>query len=100
VIRKPVLWFLQHTVDLGQQPIINGRIHPPGQRIREVNKQVARRVAEVAARLPERRWCWCMTTSYLVPKLVRELVPGAIIQHFVHIPWPTRSTGRCCRRDA
>jgi len=25
---------------------------------------------------------------YLVPKLVREHVPGAIIQHFVHIPWP------------
>jgi trehalose 6-phosphate synthase len=26
---------------------------------------------------------------YLVPKIVREQLPGAIIQHFIHIPWPT-----------
>src|SRR5206468_1026105 len=26
---------------------------------------------------------------YLVPKLVRDQLSGAIIQHFVHIPWPT-----------
>jgi trehalose 6-phosphate synthase len=25
---------------------------------------------------------------YLAPKLVRERLPGAIVQHFVHIPWP------------
>jgi trehalose 6-phosphate synthase len=25
---------------------------------------------------------------YLTPKLVRQRLPGAIIQHFTHIPWP------------
>src|SRR5207302_6275577 len=25
---------------------------------------------------------------YLAPKLVRERLPGAIVQHFTHIPWP------------
>ena len=56
VIANPVLWFLRHYLwDLGQQPIINGRIHRAWDNgYLEVNKQVARRVAEVAARLPER----------------------------------------------
>src|SRR5438874_11211614 len=26
---------------------------------------------------------------YLVPRLVREAVPNALIQHFIHVPWPT-----------
>src|SRR5207302_719150 len=26
---------------------------------------------------------------YLVPRLVRQAVPDALIQHFVHVPWPT-----------
>ena len=26
---------------------------------------------------------------YLVPRLVRRELPDAVLQHFVHIPWPT-----------
>jgi trehalose 6-phosphate synthase len=26
---------------------------------------------------------------YLTPGYIREAIPGAIIQHFIHIPWPT-----------
>jgi trehalose 6-phosphate synthase len=26
---------------------------------------------------------------YLVPKMVRDAIPNAVIQHFVHVPWPT-----------
>jgi trehalose 6-phosphate synthase len=92
VIANPVLWFIQHYLwDLAQQPIINGRIHRAWTNgYVEVNKQVARRVAEVAERLPERPLVLVHDYQlYLVPKLVREHVPGAIIQHFVHIPWPT-----------
>jgi len=92
VISNPVLWFIQHYLwDLAQQPIINGRIHRAWTNgYVEVNKQVARRVAEVAARLPERPLVLIHDYQlYLVPKLVREQVPGAMIQHFVHIPWPT-----------
>src|SRR6202049_4378631 len=91
VISNPVLLFIQHYLwDLAQQPIINGRIHRAWTNgYVEVNRQVARRVAEVAARLPERPLVLVHDYQlYLVPKLVRELVAGAIIQHFVHLPWP------------
>ena len=91
MISNPVLWFIQHYLwDLAHQPIINGRIHRAwSDGYVEVNKQVARRVAEVAIRLPERPLVLVHDYQlYLVPKLVREHVPGAIIQHFVHIPWP------------
>jgi hypothetical protein len=92
MISNPVLWFIQHYLcDLAQQPIINDRIHRAWTNgYVEVNKQVAQRVAEVAARLPERPLVLVHDYQlYLVPKLVREQVPGAIIQHFVHLPWPT-----------
>jgi trehalose 6-phosphate synthase len=92
VISNPVLWFIQHYLwDLAQQPIINGRIHKAWtQGYVEVNKQVAQRVVEVGSRLPDRPLVLVHDYQlYLVPKLVREQLPGAIIQHFVHIPWPT-----------
>jgi trehalose 6-phosphate synthase len=92
VIANPVLWFIQHYLwDLAQQPIINGRIHKAWtQGYVAVNNQVARRVVEVGSRLPDRPLVLIHDYQlYLVPKLVREQLPGAIIQHFVHIPWPT-----------
>jgi trehalose 6-phosphate synthase len=92
VISNPVLWFIQHYLwDLAHQPIINGRIHRAWTNgYIEVNKQIARRVAEVAGRLPGRPLVLVHDYQlYLVPRMVREQVPGAIIQHFVHIPWPT-----------
>jgi trehalose 6-phosphate synthase len=92
VIANPVLWFIQHYLwDLAQQPIINGRIHKAwAQGYVPVNQQVARRVVEVGRCLPDRPLVLVHDYQlYLVPKLVREQLPGAIIQHFVHIPWPT-----------
>jgi trehalose 6-phosphate synthase len=102
VISNPVLWFIQHYLwDLAQQPIINGRIHRAwANGYVEVNKQIARRVAEVASRLPGRPLVLVHDYQlYLVPRLVRELVPGAIIQHFVHIPWPTPQYWKVLPRD-
>ncbi|TMC84977.1 MAG: trehalose-6-phosphate synthase [Chloroflexi bacterium] len=92
VISNPVLWFVQHYLwDLAHQPVINGRIHRAWKNgYVEVNKQVARKVVEVARGLPGRPLVMVHDYQlYLVPKLVREQLNGAIIQHFVHIPWPT-----------
>lgn len=92
VISNPVLWFVQHYLwDLAQQPIINGRIHRAWKNgYVEVNKLVARKVSEVARSLAGRPLIMVHDYQmYLVPRLVRDQVPGAIIQHFVHIPWPT-----------
>jgi trehalose 6-phosphate synthase len=92
VISNPVLWFIQHYLwDLAQQPIINGRIHRAWNNgYVEVNKQVARKVVDVARGLPGRPLVLVHDYQlYLVPRLVREQLHGAIIQQFVHIPWPT-----------
>ena len=92
VIANPVLWFIQHYLwDLAQQPIINGRVHRAWRDgYVEVNRQVAQKVIEVGSQLPQRPLVLVHDYQlYLVPRLVREQLPGAIIQHFVHIPWPT-----------
>ena len=91
-ISNPVLWFVQHYLwDLAHQPVINGRIHRAWKNgYVEVNKQVARKVVETARNLPGRPLVMVHDYQlYLVPRLVREQLHGAIIQHFVHIPWPT-----------
>src|SRR5260370_620358 len=92
VISNPVLWFVQHYLwDLANQPMINGRIHRAWRNgYVEVNKLVARKVIEVARGLPGRPLVMVHDYQlYLVPKLGREQLHGAIIEHFVHIPWPT-----------
>ncbi len=92
VIANPVLWFIQHYLwDLAQQPIINGRIHRAwGDGYVEVNRQVAQKVIDVGQQLPHRPLVMVHDYQlYLVPKMVREQLPGAIIHHFIHIPWPT-----------
>src|SRR6266851_1868472 len=92
VMANPVLWFIQHYLwDLAQQPIINGRIHRAWKEgYVEVNRQVAEKVVEVGRKVPNRPLVLVHDYQlYLVPKLVREHLPGAIIQHFIHIPWPT-----------
>src|SRR5881396_22328 len=92
VISNPVLWFVQHYLwDLAHQPVINGRIHRAWKNgYVEVNKQIARKVVDVARGLQGRPLVMIHDYQlYLVPRLVRDQLHGAIIQHFVHIPWPT-----------
>jgi trehalose 6-phosphate synthase len=92
MISNPVLWFIQHYLwDLAHQPLINGRIHKAWKDgYVQVNKQVAQKVAEVGRHMPNRPLVMIHDYQlYLVPQMVRDQLPGAIIQHFVHIPWPT-----------
>jgi trehalose 6-phosphate synthase len=83
VIANPVLWFVQHYLwDLANQPVINGRIHRAWNNgYVEVNKVMARKVVEVASAQPDRPLVMVHDYQlYLVPKLVREQLRGAIIQ--------------------
>jgi trehalose 6-phosphate synthase len=92
VIANPVLWFIQHYLwDLGNEPVIDERIHQAWDRgYVEVNRQVAARVIELCRAAPARPLVLVHDYQlYLVPAMVREAVPGAAIQHFVHVPWPT-----------
>jgi trehalose 6-phosphate synthase len=92
VIANPVLWFVQHYLwDLGNEPVIDERIHDAWERgYVEVNRQVAARVIGLCRAAPARPLVLVHDYQlYLVPAMVRQAVPSAAIQHFVHVPWPT-----------
>jgi trehalose 6-phosphate synthase len=92
VISNPVLWFIQHYLwDLGNEPVIDERIHQAWTNgYVEVNRQMAAKVVEVARAARGRPLVLVHDYQlYLVPRLVRRDLPSAIIQHFVHVPWPT-----------
>ena len=92
VISNPVLWFIQHYLwDLGNEPVIDERIHRAWDSgYVEVNRQLAARVVELGRAAPERPLVLVHDYQlYLVPAMVRQSLPGAAIQHFVHVPWPT-----------
>ena len=91
-ISNPLLWFVQHYLwDLGREPILDGRTWRAWRDgYVEVNRQFAERVVEVAA--SSRARPLVMTQDYhlyLVPAMVRERLPEARLQHFIHVPWPT-----------
>jgi len=92
VISNPVLWFIQHYLwDLGAEPVVDQRIHIAwSDGYVEVNRLMAQRVIELAKAAPDPSLVLVHDYQlYLVPKLVREALPNALIQHFVHVPWPT-----------
>ncbi len=92
VFANPVLWFIQHYLwDLANEPVIDERIHQAWREgYVEVNRQIAARVVDVGRASPKRPLVLVHDYQlYLVPRLVRQSLPSAIIQHFVHVPWPT-----------
>ncbi|MEO8745351.1 MAG: trehalose-6-phosphate synthase [Candidatus Dormiibacterota bacterium] len=91
-IANPVLWFIQHYLwDLGTEPVIDARIHQAwAEGYVEVNRQMAAKVVEVARAAPARPLVMVHDYQlYLVPRMVRKELSSAVIQHFVHVPWPT-----------
>jgi trehalose 6-phosphate synthase len=92
VICNPLLWFLQHYMwNPPYNPNVDSSIHDAWTSgYVRVNQAFARAVIEETQ---ENRLPPVLITHdyhlYLVPRFVREEVPAAIIQHFIHIPWPT-----------
>jgi trehalose 6-phosphate synthase len=85
-----MLWFVQHYLwDLGYEPMVDDRLYNAWNGYVEVNRQVAEvacRVARASSGPP-----LILTQDYqlyLVPRHLREQLPGATLQHFIHIPWP------------
>jgi trehalose 6-phosphate synthase len=90
VIANPLLWYHHHHLwDLEAGLTITDRIHKAWiEGYTEVNRQIALQVAALAAG-PEAPLVLVQDYHlYLVPAIVRRLVPAVTLQHFVHVPWP------------
>lgn len=102
VISNPILWNTQHYLwDLAREPRFNGDIREAW---RNGYVKVNRQMAEVAAGLAGSRGSRPLFLVqdyqlYLVPGYIRSLLPGARIQHFTHIPWPTAQYWRVLPRE-
>ena len=92
VICNPLLWFLQHYM---WNPPYNPNVDATVQDAWEtgyipVNRAFANSIAAEA----ERHGRAPVVIShdyhlYLLPEFVRREIPDAVVQHFVHIPWPS-----------
>ena len=91
ILCNPLLWFLQHYMwNPPYNPNVDASVHDAWQSgYIPVNQGFAQEIVAQARanELPP------VVIShdyhlYLVPELVRREVPDAIIQHYVHIPWP------------
>ncbi|MBC7374802.1 MAG: trehalose-6-phosphate synthase [Frankiales bacterium] len=91
VIANPLLWFLQHRLhDLPRTPSLgraehvafeDGYVVANALAADAVCEQVEKVGGQAGVLLHDYHF-------YLVPDLVRQRCPDALISHFVHIPWP------------
>jgi trehalose 6-phosphate synthase len=92
VISNPLLWFIQHYLwDLSREPNVDSFIERAWtDGYQAVNYNFAQRVADVAEKSKKPPLVLIQDYQlYLVAAMVRERIPNAVLQHFVHIPWPT-----------
>ena len=102
VIANPVLWFLQHYLwDLGNEPVIDERIHQAWTNgYVEVNRQMCAKVVELARAGSGPPLVLVHDYQlYLVPKLLRQELPDAVIQFFLHVPWATPQYWKVLPKD-
>ena len=91
-IANPLLWFVQHFLwNLTESPILDDSTHRAwDEGYRRVNQLFGQQVVREARRSRKRPLVLSQDYHlYLVPRLVRRELGEAVLQHFVHIPWPT-----------
>jgi trehalose 6-phosphate synthase len=93
VISNPLLWFLQHYLwDTPRSPDITHETWDAwtnGYMV--VNQQFAHEIVQACVNLRDDSEPVIMLQDYhlyLCPGMIRAIRPNAIIQHFIHIPWP------------
>ena len=92
VICNPLLWFLQHYMwNPLYNPNVDSNIHDAWTNgYTEVNKSFAETIIDEAWSEPEPPIIVSHDYHlYLLPKFIREQLPKSVIQHFIHLPWPT-----------
>ena len=92
VLCNPLLWFLQHYMwNPPYNPNVDASVHDAwhGGYV-PVNQAFARAVVEEAKATGQPPVVVGHDYHlYLIPEYVRKEIPNALIQHFIHIPWPT-----------
>ncbi len=92
VISNPLLWFIHHYLwDLAREPLIDASIHRAWNDGYElVNRKFAERVILEAKRSDYPPLILFQDYQlYCAPRIVRQAIPNATMQHFIHVPWPT-----------
>ena len=92
VICNPLLWFLQHYMwSSSHTPNIDHTIHDAWENgYVSVNQAFAQAVIDEAGRGGAPPIVMLNDYHlYLVSAYIRKQMPGLIIQHFIHIPWPS-----------
>ena len=92
ILCNPLLWFLQHYMwNPPYNPNVDAAIHDAWESgYIPVNQAFANAVIAEAQALEQAPIVIGHDYHlYLMPEFVRQGVPEAVIQHFVHIPWPT-----------
>ena len=92
VFCNPLLWFLQHYMwNSPYNPNLDANVHDAwhGGYV-EVNKDFANAIIKESQESSEPPIVMIHDYHlYLAPEYIRSALPGAIIHHFTHIPWPT-----------
>jgi trehalose 6-phosphate synthase len=92
ILCNPLLWFLQHYMwNPPYNPNVDAAVHDAWESgYIPVNEAFANAVIAEAQALEQAPIVIGHDYHlYLMPEFVRQGVPDAVIQHFVHIPWPT-----------
>jgi len=102
VIANPLLWFVQHRLyDLALSPSLGREERAAFEEGYVVANQLA---ADAVVEQVEKAGGNAVVLLhdyhfYLVGDLVRQACPGALISHFVHIPWPEPDSWRVLPPD-
>ncbi|MCH7841724.1 MAG: trehalose-6-phosphate synthase [Chloroflexi bacterium] len=92
ILCNPLLWFLQHYMwNPPYNPNVDAAVHDAWETgYIPVNQAFANAVIEESRALEQAPLVIGHDYHlYLMPEFVRQGVPEAVIQHFIHIPWPT-----------
>ena len=102
IFSNPVLWFLQHGLwDSLRRADLAGQIRRSWEQgYLPANRAFAQAVVDEVASGSTPPYVMVQDYHlYMCPGYVREMAPGVILQHFLHIPWPEPEAWEKLPRD-
>jgi trehalose 6-phosphate synthase len=91
VVSNPLIWFAHHYLwNIATEPVVDKTMYRAWfDGYATVNASVAEHAVTVARGLPHRPLFLTQDYQlYLAPERIRAALPEAVMQHFIHVPWP------------